>query len=115
MRYMHLLLVLALVTAGCESDRFDKDKRQMIAKDAIRSKLPPRARNFDIMAFSEDTLPVWTDTLVKRPLRYTLQFVYTDSTGNLQNRTGIAIFTPDGKSLLTSGIDTSSPLNHSNR
>ncbi|WP_121355575.1 hypothetical protein [Flavisolibacter nicotianae] len=115
MRYTLLLLFLVLVITGCESDRFDKDKRQIITKDAIRSKLPARARNFDITAFSEDTLPVWTDTLVKRPIRYTLQFIYTDSTGALQNRTGYAIFTPDGKSLIASQIDNSSPQNQSNQ
>ena len=93
---------------SCENHNFDGDKRQIIAKDAVRWTLvPPGARNFDVVHFREDTLASWTDTTIKRPLRYTIDFVYTDSTGAVQNKTGEVIFTPDGRSMLTAQLSPS--------
>lgn len=102
---LSLFIGVALVSAGCENANFDKDKRQIAAKDAIRDLLPWRTRNFDVVSFSEDTLASWTDTTVKRPLRYNLNFAYTDSAGQVQNKQGYAMFAPDGKSLLTAQIN----------
>lgn len=99
------LLVFALLLGSCENATFSKDKRQILAKDAIRSKLPPASTNFDIINYKEDTVDNWTDTTFKRPIRYTLNFVYTDSTGVVQKRTGSVIFTPDGRSMITAKVD----------
>lgn len=102
-RYSLFFIGAAFVFSSCETAAFEKDKRQIAAKDAIREKLP-RARNFDILHFREDTLSEWTDTLFKRPIRYTFDFIYTDSTGAVQNKTGIVLFTPDGRSMITAQI-----------
>lgn len=101
---LFLLAFAALLLVGCESANFDKDKRQIAAKNAIREMLPPTAHNFDVTAFGEDTLAHWTDTLLKHPIRYNLAFVYTDATGKVQSKSGFAVFAPDGKSLLTAQI-----------
>jgi hypothetical protein len=101
MRY--LLFLLLLISVGCESHSFDSDKRQIVAKDQIRRKLR-KARFFDITGYKQDTLETYPDTLVKRPLRYGLDFVYTDSLGQVQKKKGVVLFTPDGKSVLTSQI-----------
>ena len=97
--------VLVFTFFSCENPRFDKDKRQIIAKDEIRSKLR-RARAFDITGFKEDTLSTFPDSTFKHPIRYTLDFVYKDSTNVLQKKRGIVIFTPDGNSIISSGIDS---------
>jgi hypothetical protein len=94
-----------LVFCSCENPRFDKDKRQLIAKDEIRRKLV-RARSFDITGFKEDTLLSFPDSAFKRPIRYTLDFVYKDSSNVLQKKKGVVIFTPDGNSIISSGIDS---------
>jgi outer membrane lipoprotein-sorting protein len=101
MRYLLLLLLVILVS--CESHSFESDKRQIIAKDQIREKLH-KARNFDITGFKQDTLQTYTDTTIKRPLRYALDFVYTDSLGVVQKKKGVVIFTPDGNSVLNAQI-----------
>lgn len=97
---------LLLVFFSCENPRFNKDKRQIIAKDEIRRKLPGAARAFDITGFNEDTLSNFSDTILKRPIRYTLDFVYKDSANVLHTKKGIVIFTPDGNSVITSSIDS---------
>lgn len=104
LRHAFLMLLTPLFLCSCENANFDKDKRQIAAKDAIREQLPWKIRDFDVVSFNEDTLPSWTDTTVKHPLRYNLHFVYTDTTGQTQNKTGFAVFAPDGKSLLTAQI-----------
>lgn len=103
MRYM-LFCFLFLVISSCENHSFDADKRQIIAKDEIRDKLhnPP---SFDVITFKEDTLESWTDTAFEHPIRYKLTFVYSDSTGKLQNKEGFVMFTPDGKSVIRSEIN----------
>ncbi|MCW3113768.1 MAG: hypothetical protein JWR18_2164 [Segetibacter sp.] len=100
MRYLFLLLVILV---SCENRSFESDKRQLIAKDQIRRKLHG-AHSFDITAFKQDTLQSYSDTTLKYPLRYTLDFVYTDSSGQVQNKKGIVLFTPDGKSVLKTQI-----------
>src|ERR1700740_1233558 len=104
MRSTYALLLFALLgLAACENPRFDSDKRQIIAKDSVRRKLV-NARFFDITAFREDTLRDSPDTLFKKPLLYTLDFNYTDSTGVVQNKIGRVLFTPDGKSVIKTTI-----------
>ena len=100
-----LLVFLLFIFFSCENPRFDKDKRQLIAKDEIRNKLQ-RARPFDITGFKEDTLSNFPDTTFKRPIRYTLNFVYKDSNNVLQKKKGIVIFTPDGNSIISTIIDS---------
>lgn len=100
-----LLVFLLFMFFSCENPRFDKDKRQLIAKDEIRNKLQ-RARSFDITGFKEDTLSNFPDTTFKRPIRYILDFVYKDSNNVLQKKKGIVIFTPDGNSIISTIIDS---------
>ena len=102
MRYL-FFCVLLLAFVSCENRRFDKDKRQIIAKDEIRSKLQ-RARSFDITGFNEDTLSNYPDSAFKNPIRYTLDFVYKDSANVLQRKRGVVLFTPDGNSVINSNI-----------
>ena len=101
MRYLLFLLLVILVS--CENHSFDNDQRQLIAKDQVRRKLR-KARSFDITAFKQDTLETYTDTLIKHPLRYSLDFTYTDSLGQVQKKKGVVLFTPDGKSVLNTQI-----------
>src|SRR5947209_16254047 len=103
MRKQFILISAVFFLYSCETATFDKDKRQIAAKNAIREKLRA-GRNFDIIRFKEDTLTSWPDTVFKRPIRYTLNFVYTDSAGVVQNRDGIVLFTPDGKSMMTAQV-----------
>lgn len=105
MKYISYCIFL-LALFSCDYHRFDKDKRQIMAKNEISNKLP-RARSFDITAFKEDTLSNFTDSIFKRPIRYTLDFVYKDSANVLQKKRGIVIFTPDGRSIITSHITDS--------
>ena len=102
---MRILLFIIVVSclAACENNRFDSDRRQIMAKDLIRFKAP-RNRSFDITGFREDTLKNWTDTLFKKPLLYTIDFTYNDSTGKLYSKRGQVVFTPDGKSIIGSEI-----------
>lgn len=103
MRLLTLFLLLVFSAFACENESFDKDKRQIVAKNVIREKLR-RSRSFDIVSFKEDTLASSPDTMIKNLIRYSLNFVYTDSTGTVQHRNGVVLFTPDGKSLLNSQI-----------
>ena len=97
----HLLASLVLLAFfSCETSVADKDNRQITAKNEIRSKLPPRSKGFDVTGFREDTLSSWTDTAFKRPIRYVLDYQYSDSMGVVQRRTGSVVFTPDGKSII---------------
>ena len=100
--------VLLLAFFSCENPRFDKDKRQIIAKNEISS-MVPRTLSFDVTAFKEDTLLNYPDSVFKNPIRYTLDFVYKDSANVLQKRKGIVLFTPDGKSIINSRITDSIP------
>jgi hypothetical protein len=110
MRLAILLFFLSFLLS-CESGVVARDNRQITAKNEIREKLPPRSGAFDITGFREDTLASWPDTMVKRPIRYTLDFEYNDSTGLVQKKTGYVIFTPDGRSVLSTQIvERNNPL-----
>lgn len=98
MRYTIILLILFL--ASCDYGSFDKDKRQILAKDKVRSKLPPHSTDFDITAFKEDTLTTWPDSNIKHPIRYTLNYKFSDSTNTLQSHKAEVIFAPDGHSII---------------
>jgi hypothetical protein len=94
---------VSLVLFSCDNNRFDSDKRQITVKNEIRNKIH-RARSFDITAFKEDTLQSWPDPAFNNPIRYTIDFTYKDSAMVLQKKRGIVIFTPDGNSIISSGI-----------
>lgn len=98
MRYIFLVSILFL--AGCDFGSFDKDKRQIMAKNAIYSKLPLHSTDFDITAFREDTLKASIDSTFKNAIRYILNYQYVDSTGILHVKNAAVIFTPDGHSIL---------------
>ncbi len=97
------LAFFVLSLCACESQNFESDKRQILAKDVIREKIP-RTRSFTISSFQEDTLKDWPDSNIKHPLQYTLNFSYKDSTGALQQRKGIVVFAPSGNAILNSQI-----------
>lgn len=102
MKYIFLFLP-ALIILSCENHSFDRDQRQLIAKNEIREKLG-NVQSFDITDFKEDTLHEWTDTTFKNVIRYKLNVVYKDSAGAMQNKEGFVVFTPDGKSVMSSQI-----------
>jgi hypothetical protein len=102
MKYI-LFSFLLLSIFSCDYHRFDKDKRQLIAKDEISNKIP-RTRSFDVTYFKEDTLLTYPDSIFKHPITYTLDFVYKDSANVLQKKRGIVLFTPDGRSIINSRI-----------
>ena len=102
----YLLFILVFAIGSCETNRFDSDKRQIMAKDAIRSSLKGAARSsFTVTSFKEDTLQAYTaDTLIKKPILYTLSFTLKDSTGQLVQHTGNVLFTNKGNSILSAEI-----------
>lgn len=99
------ILFFLLVSLGfsCENHGFDSDKRQLMAKGEIQAKLG-KARSFDITSFKEDTLYADSSARLQKEIRYTLHVRYIDSLGVRQNKVGVVIFTPDGKSILTSEV-----------
>ncbi len=99
MRYAAFIFFWVLLS-GCDNGSFDKDKRQIAAKDAIREQLPRASHHFEITQFREDTLPAPGGPVFKQVIRYALEFRYQDSTGRVQERTGYVFFTPDGKSVI---------------
>src|SRR4051812_48717780 len=103
MKYI-LLFIITITLCCCENNSFDRDKRQLIAKSEIREKLK-NIRAFDITSFKEDTLHESSDGAFRNPIRYTLNIVYKDSTGTLQNKEAVVLFTPDGKSVIKSQIN----------
>lgn len=108
MKYLVILFVIAL--CSCETNRYDNDKRQIMAKDAIRSSLTSAARSsFTVTGFREDTLLTYPDTLIKKPIQYTLYFTQKDSTGQLMQHTGVSLFTNKGNSLISSIITDQQP------
>ena len=94
-----LFIILIVSFCACENNRFDSDKRQIMAKDLLRSKAP-RNRSFDITGFKEDTLKTYEDTLFKKPILYTIDYIYNDSTGTQINKRGEVVFSPDGHSII---------------
>jgi hypothetical protein len=97
----YIPLIFFFLLTGCVSDFVHKDKRQITAKDVMETWLPRRSKDYDISAFREDTI-ARKDSLFKKVLQYTLFYQFTDSTGRLQKRRGIVLFTPDGKSVISS-------------
>lgn len=100
---------LVIILCSCETNRFDSDKRQIMAKDAIRRKAQGNRSSFTVTGFKEDTLLTYSDTLIKKPLRYTLYFTLQDSAGQLLQHTGVALFTNRGNSLISSEITDQQP------
>jgi hypothetical protein len=78
--------------------------RQIMAKDDILSQLH-KISSFDITGFKEDTLTgIIPGTSLKRTIRYELDISYVDSNKVQQNKKGIVLFTPDGKSIINTEI-----------
>ena len=101
--------LIVIIFFSCETNSFDKDKRQIMAKDAIRRKVRGDRSSFTVTGFKEDTLLTYSDTIIKKPLRYTLYFTQQDSAGQLLQHTGIALFTNRGNSLISSEITDQQP------
>jgi uncharacterized membrane protein len=95
--------LLILTFFSCESHRFDADTRQIMAKDVIETKLG-KVTDFDITGFNQDTIKNPADSNFKKQIRYTLDIVYVDSNKVFQQKKGIVLFTPDGKSVIHSQI-----------
>jgi hypothetical protein len=98
-----VFILLIITTFSCENHRFDSDKRQIMAKDEIRSKLN-KARSFDVTGFNEDTVYNTADSNFKKLIRYQLSIKFIDSNKIEQNKTAVVLFAPDGKSILSSQI-----------
>jgi hypothetical protein len=99
MRYS-IILFLAFF-ASCDYGSFDKDKRQIMAKDYILWRLPAHSTDFDVISFREDTLNNMLDSNFKRSIGYTLEYHFTDSTKQFQQKKATVLFTPDGRSIIT--------------
>lgn len=95
-----VLMVFASSFLSCENHRFDRDKRQIIAKDEIRNTLH-RPRGFDVTAFREDTVATENDSDFKKQIQYSLDIEYLDSNKVLQKKKGIVMFAPDGQSVIS--------------
>ncbi len=102
MKYI-ILFLSTVIIFSCENNSFDSDKRQLIAKKEIRAKLHD-VQSFDITGFHEDTLRDETGTSFENPIRYSLNIKYRDSMGALKNKEAFVLFTPDGKSVISSHI-----------
>lgn len=98
MKYWSLLIPV-FVFVSCENQAFDSDKRQIIAKNEI-SKMVPRNRSLTITRFQEDTLMSWQNAAFQRPIRYVMDFKYTDSTGAEKSKQGIIIFSQKGNAVI---------------
>jgi hypothetical protein len=98
MKYLVLLLTV-FVFLSCENHAFDRDKRQILAKDEVR-RLMQGNRSITITGFREDTLPNWPDSIFRHPIRYTLDFKYNDSTGAVKNKEGVIIFSQQGNAII---------------
>lgn len=98
-----IFFLLISAATSCENHSFDSDKRQIMAKDKIRSELK-KVRNFDVTGFSEDTINNYPDTNFKDVIRYSLKIQYTDSNKNFQEKKGTVFFTPDGNAIISAQI-----------
>lgn len=99
MRYFFLFFMTVLTS--CDYGSFDKDKRQITAKNVIYGQLPQHSSDFDILAFREDTL-LRLDSAIQKPIRYTETFTYKDSTGLVQTGRAEVLFANDGHSVIGS-------------
>lgn len=88
---------------SCANHSFDNDTRQIMAKDEIARKIP-RAREFNVIGFSQDTLNYYPDSNIKKPIRYSLDITFKDSGNVEQKRKGDVLFTHDGNSIINSSI-----------
>ncbi len=102
---MHLSWLLLLLTGGCQSRGFERDQRQLIAKDLVLQKVPER-NGIRMLHFREDTLNTPVDTLFQKPIQYTLFFSYKDSMDQLKNGKGVVVFDPAGRAVLRSEVVT---------
>lgn len=74
--------------------------RQIMAKDEILSQLH-KVSSFDVTGFNEETISdSIPGTILKKTIRYVLDISYVDSNRVQQNKKGIVLFTPDGKSII---------------
>ncbi len=97
-----LFVFLLPIFFSCETHNFDRDKRQIMAKDEIRSRLL-KIHDYNITAFREDTVDA-NDSGLKKEIRYRIDFQYTDSNQILQKKIGDVFFTPEGSSIIYSTI-----------
>ncbi len=102
-KIVFLFIIVTPAFFSCETHNFDRDKRQIMAKDQIHSKLY-KAREYDVTGFKEDTVEVSDNPDFKKEIRYQLNFEYLDSNNVLQKKTGDVFFTPDGSSIINSKI-----------
>ena len=104
MKNVRLLLFCTAMFCSCQNERNAADMRQIMAKDDILSQLH-KISSFDITGFKEDTLTdIIPGTSLKRTIRYELDISYVDSNKVQQNKKGIVLFTPDGKSIINAEI-----------
>jgi hypothetical protein len=86
------LLILPFVS--CENHHFDSDKRQIIAKDAIRDQLH-KVQDFNVIHFNEDTVET-ADSNFKKQIRYSMDIVFLDSNKVFHQQKAIVWFTTGG-------------------
>ncbi|MEP6617543.1 MAG: hypothetical protein ABJA57_13225 [Ginsengibacter sp.] len=98
-----LNIMLIMSASSCELSSFNSDKRQIIAKDEIRSKIG-MVTEFDILSFREDTLRNSTDTNFINPIRYTLDITFKDSGRVMLRKKGVVLFTPAANQVISSSI-----------
>lgn len=101
-RYALFILPLT-ISFACENHNFDSDSRQIVAKDEIKSKLR-RITNFDVTSFAQDTVKNIADSSFKTQIRYTMGVSFTDSNKVFQQKKGVVMFTPDGRSVISTAI-----------
>lgn len=69
--------IIILPFVSCENHRFDSDKRQILAKDAIRNQLH-KVQDFNVIHFNEDTVQT-ADSNFKKQIQYSMDIVFSDS------------------------------------
>jgi len=102
-KWIIILLVFTGTIYSCDNHRDAADMMQLMAKNEIVNKLH-KVNSFDITGFKEETIHNPPDTNFKKVIRYVLYITYVDSNKILQNKKGIVLFTPDGKSIINSEI-----------
>lgn len=99
-----LLLFFAGYLSSCQNQRNAADMRQIMAKDEILGQLH-KINSFDITGFKEDTInDSIPGTNLKKAIQYELDITYVDSNKVQQDKKGIVLFTPDGKSIINARI-----------
>ena len=100
---MNLYWLLLLLAGSCQSRGFERDQRQLIAKDLVLQKVTEQS-GLRMLHFREDTLDTPADTLFKKTIQYTLFFSYKDSMNQLKNGKGEVVFDPTGRAVLRSEV-----------